>query len=64
MKQSIAEEVGAGDVHGMQRTKSGFLCARRSNKRKKKEIPYSAQYPDEYEGNLLLMFTIVANGHW
>jgi len=50
MKQSIAEEVGAGDVHGMQRTKSGFLCARRSNKRKKKEIPYSAQYPDEYEG--------------
>merc|ERR1719431_544312 len=28
-----------------------FLGARRSNKRKKKEIPYSAQYHEDYESN-------------
>ena len=51
MKQTIAEEVGAGETR-MTRQKSGFLCARRSNKRKKKEVPYSAQYHDDYEGNI------------
>jgi len=49
MKQTIAEEVGAGETR-ITRQKSGFLCARRSNKRKKKEVPYSAQYHDDYEG--------------
>jgi len=48
MKQTLAEEVGAGETR-MSRQKSGFLCARRSNKRKKKEIPYSAQYHEDYE---------------
>ena len=50
MKQTIAEEVGAAGDNRMSRQKSGFLCARRSNKRKKKEVPYSAQYHDDYEG--------------
>lgn len=50
MKQSLAEEVGAAETR-MSRQKSGFLCARRSNKRKKKEIPYSAQYHEDYESN-------------
>jgi len=48
MKQSLAEEVGAAETR-MSRQKSGFLCARRSNKRKKKEIPYSAQYHEDFD---------------
>lgn len=51
MKQTIAEEVGAGEGRGLSRqSKSGFLCARKSNKRKKKEVPYSSQYHDELDG--------------
>ncbi|XP_023337454.1 MAGUK p55 subfamily member 5 [Eurytemora carolleeae] len=49
MKQTIAEEVGAGE-RGMSRQKSGLLCARRSNKRKKKEVPYSSVYHEDFEG--------------
>ena len=56
MKQSIAEEVGAGETR-MSRQKSGLLCARRSNKRKKKEVPYSAQYHDDYEGSFLTVYS-------
>ena len=49
MKQTIADEVGAvepgvggGRVINRNQAKNnkGFLCARRSNKRKKKEVPY------------------------
>jgi len=57
MKQTIADEVGAVDVGGggggrlaRQHKSKGFLCARRSNKRKKKEVPYSAgHYHDSGE---------------
>jgi len=51
MKQTIAEEVGAGEGRGLTRqAKSGFLCARKSNKRKKKEVPYSSQYHEDLDG--------------
>merc|ERR1719193_885737 len=59
MKQTIADEVGAIE-NRMARQKSGFLCARRSNKRKKKEVPYSAQYHDDYEGEESVVYEEVS----
>merc|ERR1719282_1799967 len=38
----------------------GFLCARRSNKRKKKEVPYSANYYDDFDGEDTIVFEEVA----
>ena len=46
MKQTISDEVGAVEPGAgnnrlaRQQKNKGFLCARRSNKRKKKEVPY------------------------
>eukprot|EP00092_Neocalanus_flemingeri_P035888 GFUD01039073.1.p1 GENE.GFUD01039073.1~~GFUD01039073.1.p1 ORF type:complete len:824 (+),score=148.06 GFUD01039073.1:349-2820(+) len=61
MKQTIADEVGAPDSRLTRQNKSkGFLCARRSNKRKKKEIPYSAHYHDEFDAEDTVTYEEVA----
>merc|ERR1719225_831948 len=66
MKQTIADEVGAVEPSGgggriisrnQAKNNKGFLCARRSNKRKKKEVPYSAGHYDdsrEVEGETMV----------
>lgn len=61
MKQSIADEVNLdkGQPRNNNKTKS-FLCARRSNKRKKKEVPYSANYYDDFDGDDTIVFEEVA----
>lgn len=64
MKQTIADEVGAVDTRTSRQSKGGthkgFLCARRSNKRKKKEIPYSAHYHDEFDVEETIVYEEVA----
>merc|ERR1719411_985250 len=64
MKQTIADEVGAVDARTARQTKAannkGFLCARRSNKRKKKEIPYSAHYHDDFDTEETIVYEEVA----
>jgi len=61
MKQTIADEVGAVDTHLTRQNKSkGFLCARRSNKRKKKEIPYSAHYHDDFDAEDAIVYEEVS----
>jgi len=64
MKQTIADEVGAVDTRTSRQAKGGthkgFLCARRSNKRKKKEIPYSAHYHDEFDVEETIVYEEVA----
>jgi len=52
MKLTIADEVGAAEPDSAnrlnrQQKSKGFLCARRSNKRKKKEVAYSAGHYDD-----------------
>ena len=61
MKQTIADEVGAVDSRLTRQNKSkGFLCARRSNKRKKKEVPYSAHYHDDFDAEDAIVYEEVA----
>jgi len=61
MKQTIADEVGAVDTRLTRQNKSkGFLCARRSNKRKKKEVPYSAHYHDDFDAEDAIVYEEVA----
>merc|ERR1719187_650018 len=61
MKQTIADEVGAVDSRLTRQNKSkGFLCARRSNKRKKKEVPYSAHYHDDFDTEDTIVYEEVA----
>merc|ERR1719427_1283107 len=61
MKQTIADEVGAADSRLTRQNKSkGFLCARRSNKRKKKEVPYSAHYHDDFDAEDTIVYEEVA----
>lgn len=59
MKQTIAVETGAADGPRHPRNK-GFLCAKRSSKKKKKEIPYSADFHDELDGEEVLVYEEVA----
>ena len=62
MKQSISDEVNLDSKNqsrNSMKTK-GFLCARRSNKRKKKEVPYSANYYDDFDGEDTIVFEEVA----
>ena len=63
MKQSIADEVNLDKNQPRNNNKKqqqGFLCARRSNKRKKKEVPYSANYYDDFDGEDTIVFEEVA----
>jgi len=62
MKQSIADEVNLDNRHSTRNNNKtkGFLCARRSNKRKKKEVPYSAHYYDDFDGEDVIVFEEVA----
>jgi len=66
MKQTLAEEVGGVENRGVNRQgkggagNKGFLCARRSNKRKKKEVPYSAHYQDEFDTEEPIVYEEVA----
>ena len=58
IKQSIADEVNLdskSQTRASNKTK-GFLCARRSNKRKKKEVPYSANYFDDFDSEDTIVF--------
>jgi len=53
MKQTLADEVRTAEYAKNRQVKGfqdkSFLCARRSNKRKKKEVPYSAHFHDEFD---------------
>merc|ERR1712152_3010 len=62
MKQSIADEVNLDSRHsGRNNNKTkGFLCARRSNKRKKKEVPYSTHYYEDFDVEDTIVFEEVA----
>merc|ERR1740128_630358 len=62
IKQSIADEVNLdskSQSRASNKTK-GFLCARRSNKRKKKEVPYSAHYHDDFDAEDAIVYEEVA----
>ena len=62
MKQTLTDEVRTTEYSNAKNRQvkpfqeKSFLCARRSNKRKKKEVPYSAHFHDEFESEEISVY--------